>query len=308
MYKRLKNYLRRKIWAIILLNIVKNYWNGVRYALGFRTIRVEPGADPLQDAKYALHMVAEYEKAAGDAWDMEDKVVIELGPGPYKSVALILLARGAKKVICYDKYRYESDSDYEKMLYRSLYGLLQDAEQERLMRIVEPESGALRKGWEQWIEIRQDHTVMLAFEDTCHVADWIVSRSVLEYLDELNKVMATCSDCLKPGGRMVHKVDLRDDGMFSEAGCDPKTYLKIQPLVYKTMVGYSYRPRQRLVDDYLTAAGNVCADAVFCVVRYFGDAREHMFVNKIESNHMQNASVATREINVAGGFLITRKR
>ena len=258
-------YLRKQIWAVVLLNIWQNLNNCLRIK-GNRTIDVNcDDKDPSQDALYAFHMIREYEKALGVPWNVTGQTIVELGQGPSLAVALALYGMGAKKVICFDKYAYRIDRDYEAGLYRAVALNMDHKAQVRLNAILDVESGRLRAGWERKIHVVFGDRMDESLQHYVDSVDWIVSRSVLEYLDDLPDVMKFNARLLRTGGGIIHKVDLRDDGMFSEAGLHPLTFLTIPAWIYRLMISHSYRPRRWRVHDYV-AFGGVAEIQVECMV------------------------------------------
>ena len=55
---------------------------------------------------------------------------------------------------------------------------------------------------------------------------------------------------LRPGGYMLHKIDLSDENMFSSRGMHPLTFLTIPEPVYRLMASDSGKPNRRLIGDY----------------------------------------------------------
>src|SRR5437016_13339728 len=66
-------------------------------------------------------------------------------------------------------------------------------------------------------------------------------------------MFSTLDGLLRPGGRQVHVVDLRDYGMFSKYGFHPLEFLTVPDTVYRYMVEASGQPNRRLVDYYRQA-------------------------------------------------------
>ena len=65
--------------------------------------------------------------------------------------------------------------------------------------------------------------------------DAIVSRAVLEHVFDLDTALAAMHRLLKPGGRMAHKVDLRDHGLFTDGGQHALEFLTVSDRVYTWM-------------------------------------------------------------------------
>ena len=65
--------------------------------------------------------------------------------------------------------------------------------------------------------------------------DVIVSRAVLEHVFDLDTAFVAMHRLLKPGGRMAHKVDLRDHGLFTDGGQHALEFLTVSDRVYTWM-------------------------------------------------------------------------
>jgi hypothetical protein len=63
-------------------------------------------------------------------------------------------------------------------------------------------------------------------------------------------MFAALDHLLKPGGRQVHVIDLRDYGMFSKYGFHPLEFLTIPDGIYRYMVEASGQPNRRLLNYY----------------------------------------------------------
>jgi SAM-dependent methyltransferase len=167
--------------------------------------------------------------------------VAEVGPGGSAAAALFLVAKGAKHVDLVDRFTFAHDRTEQARLY--------DAIIDREPRLRE-------------MGIRSDD---LADRITFHAAeaaaaevffdhysgyDAICSCAVLEHLYEPLSALEAMIGALKPGGRIVHQVDLRDHGMFSAAGHHELTFLTIPEWIYKHMHRRRGRPNRVLINDY----------------------------------------------------------
>ena len=70
----------------------------------------------------------------------------------------------------------------------------------------------------------------------------IISVAVLEHVYDPDASFDAMHRLLKPGGLLLHEVDLRDHLMFSSAGCHPLTFLTFSPSVWRLMTSDSGRP------------------------------------------------------------------
>jgi SAM-dependent methyltransferase len=86
------------------------------------------------------------------------------------------------------------------------------------------------------------------FRDRKDAFDFIISRAVLEHLYDPISALDDMADALKPGGMLVHRIDLRDHGMFENM--HPLTFLTIPEQIYRRMVRNSGRPNRVLLSAY----------------------------------------------------------
>ena len=78
----------------------------------------------------------------------------------------------------------------------------------------------------------------------------IVSNAVMEEIYDPMPVFLAQDELLRPGGIMVHRIDLRDYGMFSKYGYHPLEFLTVPDWIYRRMVEGSGQPNRRLIDYY----------------------------------------------------------
>lgn len=165
--------------------------------------------------------------------------VVEIGPGDNFGVGLLMLNGGAEKVIAVDRFYSKRDQEQQNRIYDAMvkkYGI------EKLFSGVPSENTIRNLNYEYGIpaeEYFKGHT------DSFHA---IVSRAVLEHLMDPISMLNHGANALKPGGTMVHEIDLRDHGMF--AGHHPLTFLTVPNFIYSHMVRNGGRPNRVLINDY----------------------------------------------------------
>jgi SAM-dependent methyltransferase len=83
--------------------------------------------------------------------------------------------------------------------------------------------------------------------------DFIVSRAVMEHVTDPVLSLQRMYDALNPGGTMIHKVDLRDHGMFSGYGFPELKFLDIPSWLYSLMTHGSGFPNRIPLSFYRDA-------------------------------------------------------
>src|SRR5206468_454724 len=100
--------------------------------------------------------------------------------------------------------------------------------------------------------------------------DLIVSNDVLEEVYDLDHTFAALDRVLRPGGRQVHVVDLRDYGMFTKYGFHPLEFLTLPDGIYRFMVESTGQPNRRLIDYYRRTMDALGYDATIYAMRSIG--------------------------------------
>lgn len=181
--------------------------------------------------------------------DFSGKRILELGPGDNLGVALKFIAAGAKQVVCVDKFYSKRNFEQQKEIYLELIARLNQNEKHNIKGVLY---------WDHEIHFNPEKIEYLYGKELIEIAqesdlgkfDFVISRSVLQEIDDLDSTFAVMDRLLKPGGCMMHKVDMRDYGMFSQYGMNPLTFLTIPETVYKWMVQGGGKPNRKLIDYY----------------------------------------------------------
>jgi len=154
----------------------------------------------------------------------------EIGPGDSLAVTVLTLARGAREAHTVDRYRTIRDPARETAILEGLrarYGCAAT-----LAERIHEHAGSPAETF---------------FTRTDLAFDWIVSRAVLEHLYDPIAALDAMATRLAPGGVMVHRIDLRDHGMFEG---HPLTFLTVPDRLYRAMTVGSGRPNRVLAPEY----------------------------------------------------------
>jgi SAM-dependent methyltransferase len=166
-------------------------------------------------------------------------IVAEIGPGDNFGVALLMLGNGADAVHAIDRYRPRRDPSRQAAIYRAL------VERHGLTDCFDgPPSEQTLRG----LRYYPGRPAEDFFRRTALTFDAILSRAVLEHLYDPAVALSDMLRALGPGGTMVHRIDLRDHGMFT--GHHPLTFLTIPEAVYRRMTAGSGRPNRGMYPLY----------------------------------------------------------
>jgi len=165
--------------------------------------------------------------------------VCEIGPGDSFAVALRILGSGANRVVTVDRFYSRRDNEFQTQLYQALASrhdlnrLFDGIPSEETMRGVEYHAGEPAESY---------------FAKTGERFNFIISRAVLEHLYDPIGALTDMQKCLSAAGRIIHRIDLRDHGMFEAH--NPLTFLTIPEIIYRRMVRNSGRPNRKLLPTY----------------------------------------------------------
>lgn len=257
MLRSLKARLRRSKNALIAYKIFDNLRFKRRLSSGdSRSLHGSTHSLMLRDVAESVDYITlqfdDYLRYSGlRAEQLENKRVLELGYGDNVGVALRFLASGAEQVVCLDKFSSQRDVEHEIKIYRALRDTLSSEERTRFDEAISLD-GSVQINPERLkcISGIELETAIESLAELSKPFDLIISRAVLEEIYNPDSLFAAADKVLAPGGQMLHKVDLRDYGIFSEGGMHPLTFLTIPNFVYRLMSTDSGIPNRKLIAYY----------------------------------------------------------
>jgi SAM-dependent methyltransferase len=161
-----------------------------------------------EDVEYAIQVGQNYlNLLAAHQINLQDKVLLEIGPGTNYGSTLVLACHGAKVMVA-DRFLAPWDPDYHP----HFYALLRDRVQEKMPGAdVRPLEAILAHGGYTPDSIRCYAT---SLEELTHIptasVDIIFSNAVLEHVYDPATAFKSLARVSKPGGRGFHQVDFRD--------------------------------------------------------------------------------------------------
>jgi SAM-dependent methyltransferase len=245
--------------------------------------------------------------------------VAEVGPGDNCGVGLLCLADGCTKADLVDRFYSKRSAVEQSHIYRAL--LDRHPELRASLRDANLENEETFKGIERWYGSR---AAAEEFFERHAGYDFILSRAVFEHLYDPLSALRRMANALNSGGALLHKIDLRDHGMFSERFHELK-FLEVPDWLYPSMTAASGRPNRVLVHRYRALLNELGLDYQLLVTRLVGvgDIDPHVSYSQIPLSvreasirhvtryrHRFAASfghVAAEDLSVSGVFLVARK-
>jgi SAM-dependent methyltransferase len=244
MNKRINHSVR--ILKGVITNLIAGFSPGLFMRLTHETGRGEAEVDPKKLAAYCEQVISEYAvmlEIAGihlDEW-IKGRSVLEYGPGDFLGVPLVLVAKGAKKIFCLDRFPLKDDSKYQA-LYRFMM--------EKWFK------GDSNKQWSDLLG--RNIQYMAAADGICDLpekVDLILSRAVLEHCNNLQETFRHMDQHLKPGGLMIHKVDLTSHSEHYQNELEFLCYTRCQWKAMTCHKGYPNRFRRNTYLDLIREYG-----------------------------------------------------
>lgn len=228
-----------------------------RWAPGFyvrltrQTGRGAEGESPHEIADYFRRCFRDYFDILqvtpdGVAAYLADREILEYGPGDVPGVALLMVAHGARSVVCVDRFPLLALSPKNiEVMEILLEGMTGEVRQRAAQCFVE--EGRPASGFSSHIR----YLVRASGLSGLHNAvDLVISRAVLEHVDNLPATFSDMYAALRTGGVAIHDVDLKSHGLHRK---NPLDFLTWPPFLWSCMYAHKGVPNRWRVDRYRQA-------------------------------------------------------
>ncbi|OGS04758.1 MAG: hypothetical protein A3G41_02225 [Elusimicrobia bacterium RIFCSPLOWO2_12_FULL_59_9] len=227
-------------------NLIKGAFPTLVTRLRGHTGRGQGEQAPKEILRYCRGVFEGHLKAL-DAGDPEaalrDKRVVELGPGDTLATGLLCLAHGARSYVAVDRFAFRLDTEKNSAMYALLLDSLQGSPRRRLEALLRREGGRFRLAPER-IQVLREPAESFQLSEP---ADLLMSQAVLEHVRDLASVFARMGAACRPGGSMVHVVDLSDHGLYPGR---PFKFLSFSPGLWTAMHAFRGSPNRERLPRY----------------------------------------------------------
>lgn len=180
---------------------------------------------------------------------LDGKTLLEYGPGDLPGVAALMVARGAGKVYCVDRFPLVQLSDKNAQVMRDLMQRCSASERARLASCLRQPSNPASGFAPERIEYLVRPSGLSGMREQ---VDMVFSRAVLEHVDDLHATFHDMVAALKPGGLAIHQIDLRSHGLHKH---NPLDFLAWSPAAWRWMYSAKGVPNRWRVDTYRRIVG-----------------------------------------------------
>lgn len=274
------------------------------------------GLTVTESLAYIDHVFSEYKMEAGV--DHFYGRAAEVGPGDNCGIGLALIGDGCDSVDLVDRFYSRRDKDQHQEIYHELI-----ARSARLRTLM---GNATKE--EDFTGINRRYGKSASSEEffvSNRGYDLIVSRAVLEHVYDPVLSLTRMAAALNSGGYMLHVVDLRDHGMFTDVGFPPTKFLEIPRFIYREMTQAVGRPNRVPLSAYRRAIADCALSATFKITHLVGQEKlpRPMLYEEIDELARKKAieqivrvrpglakelrNETDEDLSVSGFFLVARK-
>lgn len=175
---------------------------------------------------------------------LDGKRILEYGPGDVPGVAVLMVAYGARQVVCVDRFPMVRVSPKNVEIMKLTLERLSEGPRARAAACFRqprrPESGFDPKR----IEYLVRPSGLSGLENEI---DLVMSRAVLEHVNDLPASFRDMHTALKPGGIAIHQVDLKSHGLHRQ---NPLDFLSWPTWLWSLMYSKKGVPNRLRIDAY----------------------------------------------------------
>lgn len=189
---------------------------------------------------------------------LDQKVLMEYGPGDLPGVAALMVAKGARKVYCVDRFPLLKLSPKNARVVAGLLSGCSEAERARLRAcLLNPDDPAAG-----FAPDRIEYLVRPGgLSGLISAIDLVISRAVLEHVDDLEATFADMVGAMRPGAVAIHQVDLRSHGLHKAHRLD---FLAWSDELWQRMYSAKGVPNRRRIDTYRRIVAGLPVDVLQC--------------------------------------------
>ena len=240
----------RRVFRAIATNQIARFFPGLYVRLTGETGRGDRTEEAPEDlAQYYRDSLDDYVRHIQFILRRKEarlagSVVLEYGPGDFPGVAALAIANGAEKVFCVDRFPLLNVNQKNARALAELIDGCTGTQRERLIACLRERTNPAAGLDHRYVEYLVRPSGLSGLNGS---VDIVLSRAVLEHVDDLDATFQDMFTALKPGGIAVHKVDLRSHGLHRS---NPLDFLVWPDWLWRSMYSHKGAPNRHRVDAY----------------------------------------------------------
>ena len=287
----------------ISIEIIKNIGSGIPFLRHFKEKHSQKRIDKLTNIEKRFDLFEEMLNHCKKNLNIEEKIILEIGPGNSLVNGLLFLAHGAKRVYLIDRFKHLFWDNHDIVHLKKLIKKIEKKSPfpaAAISAVSFTNNSNLVAFDHGKIELRFGDAASLPFSD-CSI-DCIFSYAVLEHVHNIKKAINEMSRVIRHGGTVIHEVDLRDH-FFSQQ--EPSLRLLRYPdwlwnLMSWNRPGYTNRLR---APDYI----KLFKLAGFEILKYKITSKYEGNINKLKINNKFNIH-SIDELKVLRFWVVAMKK
>jgi SAM-dependent methyltransferase len=294
-------YIFKNLFKNFLMFLMPSAINRIRQTTGTGNPQLDQ--DIVQIVEYSKGVFEKYCRYMAKKnmnTTLNNKTIVELGPGDTMATAFFFLAYGAKRVVCFDRFKLLQNTTKNTLIAQQVLSILPEQQRQHLQTILSFDD-LKQVRWDpirlQYLHNRYEN---ITLENNS--VDIILSNAVLEHVQNLDVLFSHMYRILKPGGIMVHAADLKSHELHHATQLD---FLTIPSSLWKYMTFYRGAPNRARKTDYEKLINHYGFELTFFkFTSRIPQEDIHIFIQKYP-NHAAN--FATEDLS-CGGFLFAAKK
>lgn len=231
---------------------------------------------------------------------LDGKTLMEYGPGDLPGVAALMIARGARKVYCVDRFPLVNLSAKNARVLAGMIDGCRGVERDRLVGcLANPDNPAAGFAPER-IEYLVRPSGLSGLRSA---VDLVLSRAVLEHVNDLEATFADMVAALRPGAVAIHQVDLRSHGLHK---ANPLDFLAWSPRLWHWMYSEKGVPNRWRIDKYRAVIQHLPVDVLALESTSIASPENLAEVRALLAEPFQG--LTDEDLSWLGFWLVLRKR
>lgn len=231
---------------------------------------------------------------------LRDKRVLEYGPGDVPGVAMLMVAYGARQVVCVDRFPLLQLSEKNVHVLEDLLEGLDPVKRARARQCF-VDSSRVDSGFDaKHIDYRINSRGLSGLMGN---VDLVYSRAVLEHVNDLRATVEDMTAAMRVGASAIHQVDLKSHGLHRHNRLD---FLTWSSFLWHLMFSNKGVPNRLRVDQYRANVAHSGLELVLLEPTTLADDGEVVEIRPHLAKQFRE--ISDQDLRCLGFWLVCRKK